>query len=199
MDKKSAAKYNEPLVISKGDYVPRVSKVKVKQLSATVRARLEVEIELSRCGNEESDAAFRFNAVRRKALLAILAESDSPLSASLRADAASVAGGIKDKKIQSAVRKIALDEKEDLETRLNAVSSFINLAGSEASKDIDLILSSKDLQVRRTGYVSALRSRVPEHVAVASEKFKQQRNNRIKNIITRKIPTFQGDTTKPAN
>lgn len=190
--------YNEPLRAPRGDSLPRVTALKVKQLSAAVRARLEVERVLSSCGNSDARRSFVYTAARRRALLAILAENDSPVSAALRADAASVAGALKDAKLTAAVRRIALDDTEDLETRLSAVDAYITAARKNVSKDILSLLKAKDLRVRQVAYLSALRSPVREHVALATERFAKQRNRRVRSVVTKRIPELQQGTTVPA-
>ena len=195
MAAKIKGKYNEPLLSSRGDVFPRVKRMRVKEISAMVRARLEVENELGKCGNEESTRRFVFTAVRMKVLLAILKENDSPFSASLRADAASVAGGIKDKRVVFAIRKIAIDEREDLETRLNAVQSYIQVAGQAASRDLRKLLSSKQSLVRQQAYLSAFRSHVSQLVTEAARRLKREPNKRIKKTVSRKVPILQSDST----
>jgi hypothetical protein len=195
---KTVGKYNEPLAAFKGDVVPRMRRLRAKDFSSRVQTRLEVEQDLSRCGNDERSKPFVYTTARRTALLAILAENDSPLSASLRADAALVAGALADKRFVTPLRKLALDEHEDLETRLNAIGSYLQLAGTRAATDLEKLLASRSAIVRRTAYLGAFHSKVPEFVAVAEKRFQREKNARVKSAVSRKIPALQADTTRPA-
>jgi hypothetical protein len=195
---KTAGKYNEPLTAFKGDVVPRMRRLRARDFSSMVRTRLEVEQDLSRCGNDERSKTFVYTTARRRALLAILAENDSPLSASLRADAALVAGALADKKFITPLRKLALDEHEDLETRLNAIGSYLQLAGARAATDLEKLLASKSAIVRRTAYLGAFGSKAPQFVAVAEKRFQREKNARVRSVVSRKIPALQMNTTRAA-
>ena len=96
------------------------------------------------------------------------------------------------------MRRIALDDTEDLETRLSAVDAYITAARKNVSKDILSLLKAKDLRVRQVAYLSALRSPVREHVALATERFAKQRNRRVRAVVTKRIPELQQGTTVPA-
>ena len=91
---KDVAKYNEPGKSSRGDRVPKLVQISARALEPVVRARLEVENTLRVCGNERAPA-FRFTARHQQALVAMLRETDSPVSASLRARAAAAVGPLK--------------------------------------------------------------------------------------------------------
>jgi hypothetical protein len=192
------AQYNEPLAPSRSDVVPRMQRLRVKNLSSSVRTRMEVERDLSRCGNDERAKTFPYTLARRTALFAILLENDSPLSAWLRADAAAVAGGLGDRRFVGPLRQMALDEHEDLETRLNAISSYLQLAPGRAVTDLEKLLASKSALIRRTAYLNAFRSKVPQFVSVAEERFRHERDSSVRSVVSRKISTLQSDTTRVA-
>ena len=54
---------------------------------------------------------------------------------------------------------MALNEEEDIQTRLNAIGSFIQIRGYAAIKDIDLLVQDKNKLVRLVTYLAAMKSR----------------------------------------
>ena len=172
--------------------------VRAATLSPMVRTRLEVEQALSQCGNDDRSKAFHFTTARRTVLLAMLREQDSPLSASLRADAAMVAGALDDRRFVRPLRTLALDAREDLETRLNAIGSYLRLAGARAARDLPALFAAKNPTVRRAAYLGAFNSSAPQCVAVAEKRFVRETDTRVRSAVVRRIPSLQGGTTRPA-
>jgi hypothetical protein len=81
---------------------------------------------------------------------------------------------------------------------LNAIGSYLKLAGARAATDLEKLLASKSAIVRRTAYLGAFRSKAPQFVAVAEKRFQREKNARVKSTVSRKIPALQADTTRPA-
>jgi hypothetical protein len=186
---KDVAKYNEPGKPSRGDRVPKLAQISARALGPVVRARLELERTLRVCGNERAPA-FRFSAAHYQALVAMLREADSPLSASLRAHAAAAAGPLKIAKAAPLLRAMALDDEEDLLTRLNAAGSFLRIRGRRAAGELTALLRVKHPLVRATLYVAALNAE-PALAGAAARRFKSERDARIKGYVLRRVPSLR--------
>jgi hypothetical protein len=195
---KVTRRLNEPLPDFEGDLAPRMKPLRAVSLSAMVRTRLDVEQALSACGNDDRSKTFLFTAPRRTVLLAMLAEQDSPFSASLRADAAMAAGTLDDKRFVAPLRRLALDEREDLETRVNAVGSWLRLAGARAARDLPALFASRNPIVRRAAYLGAFGSPARQCVAAAQKRFPREKDPRVRSAVARRVPSLQGGTTRPA-
>ena len=81
---KSSAYYNEPTAAPKGDSIPKLKPIDKKKLGNLVNTRLELESNLRVCGLDKSKGTIKTTSAYRKVLMSMLAELDSPLSASLR-------------------------------------------------------------------------------------------------------------------
>jgi hypothetical protein len=186
---KRSAYYNEPRTARRGDRMPKLAPTVPRGLDRLVRARLEVESALRVCGNERGPA-FRLRAGHLQVLVAMLSEADSPLSASLRARAAAAAGPLKLSKAAPALRAIALNEDEDLLTRLNAVGSYIQIRGRRAAEDVKTLLRSQDPMVRASVYVAALNA--SDMLAeIAERRFRAERDSRVKTHVARRVPRLR--------
>src|SRR5437016_2643052 len=133
--------YNEPLEVVWRDVVPASAKVRPERLGAAVQARIQLESELRVCGLEPQDRLKRpqFTPVHLRVLVRMLSETDSPLSASLRAAAAATAGPLKLAEAAPVLRSMAVNEKEDRRTRIHAIDSYISLAGKGTARDLSAI------------------------------------------------------------
>jgi hypothetical protein len=47
-------------------------------------------------------------------------------------------------------------------------------------------------------YLRTFGSKAPQFVAVAEKRFQREKNARVRNVVSRKIPALQADTTRPA-
>ena len=187
------AYYNEPLKAPRGDAVPKLTPVRTVTLRATVRTRLTLEKELRVCGLAPPGPSIQVTASMRKILVSMLAEVDSPLSASLRARAAGAAGKLGIKEATSALRRIALDEAEDLSTRVGAVSSYLQLKGAAAARDLDTLLGSKSWQVRASAYAQVLKDPSWELRSIGEARFKRERNARVKGYVARRVYSVRAE------
>lgn len=181
-------RYNEPLPRPRGDRVPRVPTVGPRRLERVVRARLELERSLRECANGPTRRPLSLTAAHRTALLAILSETDSPLAASLRARAAAVVGPMKLEQAAPALRRMVLDEGDDLQTRLNAAGSYLTIRGRAAVRDIPLLLRSREPAVRAAVYLGALRSPVSQLVEAARGRFVKESDARVRAMVSRRLP-----------
>jgi hypothetical protein len=186
---KDVAKYNEPGKSSRGDRVPKLVQISARALEPVVRARLEVENTLRVCGNERAPA-FRFTARHQQALVAMLRETDSPVSASLRARAAAAVGPLKIAKAAPLLRAMALDDDEDLLTRVNAAGSYLQIRGRLAAGELTSLLRAKHPLVRATFYVAALDAE-PALAEAAARRFKSERDARIKGYVLHRVPSLE--------
>ncbi len=190
--------YNEPIETYTGDVIPSVHSPSLRSLSPVVRARLELEVSLGGCGVDEDPRSRRWTVARRTALAAMLVESDSPMSAHLRAEAVAVAGAVDDPEVGALVRDIALDRSEDTETRIAAVGSLLTMDLDDPVPTVDELLSTKDVRVRQAAYIAASRSSVPDVVELTRERFGAQRNESITRAVEARAPKLQQGTTLEA-
>jgi hypothetical protein len=187
---KPSTYYNEPRTARRGDRVPKLARTVTRGLDRVVRARLEIEGALRVCGNER-EPTFGLRAVHVQVLVAMLSEADSPLSASLRARAAAAAGPLKLSKAAPALRAIALNEDEDLLTRLNAAGSYVQIRGRRAAADVKTLLRpSQDPMVRASVYVAALKAG-DTLAEVAERRFRTELDSRVKAYVARRVPRLR--------
>jgi hypothetical protein len=183
------AYYNEPRKTSRGDRVPKPARATTRALAPIVRARLEIERALRLCGNDRSPAP-RIRAAHAHALVAMLREADSPMSASLRARAAAAVGPLKLTKALPALRAMVLDEEDDLLTRVNAASSYLQIRGRRAAGEITVLLRVRHPLVRATIYVAALHGDRALADA-AARRFGAERDGRLKAYVLRRVPALR--------
>jgi hypothetical protein len=88
------------------------------------------------------------------------------------------------------LRTLAVDETEDLSTRLGAVRSYLSLAGKRAEKELPRLLSSKTWQVRAVAYVQALTSAQTSHKSLAEKTFRKEKPGRVKDFVARRVPAL---------
>jgi hypothetical protein len=197
MATKSVAHYNEPRRSSRADRVPKLAQIQTRVLSPIVRARLEMERTLRICGNDQTPA-LRFSAAHKQSLIAMLREADSPKSASLRARAAAAVGPLKLARAASPLRAMVMNDEEDLQTRINAVSSYVLIRGRRAAGELSTLLRAKHPLVRATIYINALRSE-RALADVAARRFKSERDTRLKAYVLRRLPALQAQGATEAD
>jgi hypothetical protein len=186
-DAMKRAYYNEPLKAPRGDVIPTLTAVKAVNLNATVKSRLILEKALRQCGLAAPGPSIKVTVAVRKILVSMLTEIDSPFSASLRARAASAVGQFGIKEATGIVRRIALDETEDLSTRVGAVGSYLRLKGVAAAKDLNTLLVSKAWQVRASAYTEVLNSPSWGLRSIGEERFKREHNAKVKAYVTQRV------------
>ena len=192
MRKPVEPRYNEPLLQPEGDVVPKLKSVRTATLGPRVSIRLNLEKSLRLCGLAKPGKSIRVSSAMRGVLLAMLREVDSPLSASLRARVAHAAGSLKLKDAADVLRNLALDESEDLSTRIGAVRSCLQLAGRRGDNGLSRFLASRTWQVRAVAYVHALRSDDLARKAYAEKAFQRERPGRVKEFVGRRLPGLAG-------
>lgn len=186
--------YNEPTIKRPGDIVPALAAVNIKALGPTVGARLILERELRICGLAKAGRPIQPTTVIRRVLLAMLGETDSPLSASLRLRAAAVAGRFTVRSAVSRLRRIALDEDEDLSTRLAAVGSYLELARNGASV-LRMLLRSRYWQIRACAYVSAMTAGTSTLRAIAQKRLPNERNDQVRSYVARCVDSVRTENS----
>lgn len=177
--------YNEPLAESPNDLTPKVAPA--VGLDALVKVRLELEDMLRCCGNDQS-APLEFGALHAKVFVAMVSESDSPLSASLRAQAAGVVGHLKIDDAKPILKTMAMDEKEDLRARLNAIGSYIQLSGFTAASEVRQLFQDNSMLVRSVSYLVSMKSPDSQLAALAEREFKKEKSPRVRSMVTRQFP-----------
>lgn len=180
--------YNEPAVARRGDRLPTTAPVLIDRLSAVVRARLDLERQLRTCGNRPIGQSFHFTATHARVLIQMLSELDSPLSADLRARAAGVVGPLRLERAVPILRRIALDEDDDLQTRLNAANSLILLHPRNIAGDVQKLLESKEPLLRATVYVATVRSVDPRLRKLAEERYANETNRSVRRHVALRAP-----------
>jgi len=193
--------YNEPLSAARKDVVPAVGKIYPERLGAVIQARLELESRLRVCATEpQSDlGTLHFAAVHRRVLVRMLSETDSPLSASLRAGAAAAAGPLKMTEAAPVLRMMALDEKEDRRTRLHAIESYVALRTAAVSRDLWQILKSRDPLARASALVAALRTDAPHLTTIAHAHLRREKNESVKSLVNRRVNALTMDSATAAS
>jgi HEAT repeat protein len=179
------ADYNEPLAEFE-DRIPELEPVAHGSLPATVQARIGLERNLRVCGRAQPEPTRGFTTVERRVLQAMLNEFGSPLSASLRIRAAAAAGPAGLTAATRTLRNMALDDHEDRGTRQAAISSYLQLVGERARRDLSRLLASNDWTIRFTAYVSAMRH-APALEEVVRDHFARERDSRLRRAVQRRI------------
>jgi hypothetical protein len=178
--KAKRAVYNEPLPVRTGDVFPKTPRVALQRIGATVRARLTLERKLRLvCGLAKPEPSIARTAHIRRLLLTMLDESDSPLSASLRARAAALAGPFGLRNAAPKLGRIAADESEDLATRLGAVQSYFSFSEERGAAVLRKVLASKTWQVRACAYVEVLNSGSAALREVAFRRLETERDTMV--------------------
>jgi hypothetical protein len=183
--------YNEPVVARHGDRLPSPATVPVARLSAVVKARLELERHLRVCGNRPLGPPFHFTVTHARVLIRMLSELDSPLSAGLRARAAGVVGALRLERAVPLLRRIAIDEDDDIQTRLNAASSLILLRPRGIAGDVAKLLESTDARLRATVYVAAVTSDDPRLRTLAEERYAKEKDRTVLRHVALRAPWLQ--------
>jgi len=188
--------YNEPLEAAWRDVVPAAAKVRPERLGAAVQARIELESGLRVCGVEPQSrlGTLQFTPVHRRVLVRMLSETDSPLSASLRAAAAAAAGPLKLTEAAPVLRSMAVDEKEDRRTRLHAIESYISLGAASAARDLGAILRSRDPLARSSALVAALRTDAPHLTKIAHAHLQREKDAGIRALVSRRVSGLNMET-----
>jgi hypothetical protein len=188
--------YNEPLDVAWKDISPAAGRLRPERLGAAVQARIELESALRVCGVEPQGrlGTLQFTPVHRRVLVRMLSENDSPLSASLRASAAAAAGPLKLAEAAPVLRSMAVDEKEDRRTRLNAIESYVSLGGAGASRDLSAILRSRDPLARATALVAALRTDSPQLTRIAHAHLEKEKDEGIRLLVSRRVSGLNMDS-----
>jgi hypothetical protein len=182
--------YNEPLLARRGDVIPRIRNVGRRGIDATVRCRLTLEQNLRLCGLSKSTPRLAATAQVKTILLAMLDETDSPVSASLRARATALAGTLGVKSAAPVLGRIAADETEDLATRMGAVHSYFQLSEGAATAALRKILASKVWQVRAYAYRAAMNGKSTALRASAAKRFEAERDDRVAAYVSRFVPAI---------
>lgn len=194
--------YNEPLEAVRKDVVPAAAKIRPERFGAAVQARIELELGLRVCGVEPQSRleTFQFTHVHRRVLVRMLSETDSPLSASLRAAAAAAAGPLKLTEAASVLRRMAVDEKEDRRTRLHAIESYISLGLASTARDLGRILRSRDPLARSSALIAALRTDTPHLIKIARAHLHREKDAGIRALVSRRVSTVNmGAATVSSN
>ena len=123
-----------------------------------------------------------------KVYMAMVLESDSPLSASLRAQAAGVVGHLKISEAKPILKTMAMDEREDLRTRLNAIGSYIQLSGFAAASEVRQLFQDNNVLVRSFSYMVSMKSPDSQLAALAERQFNDEKDPRVRSMVTRKFP-----------
>jgi hypothetical protein len=187
--------FNEPTIKRPPDIVPTLAAVNVKALGAIVGARLILERELRICGLAKAGRPIQPTTAIRRVLLAMLAETDSPLSASLRMRAAAVAGPFKVRNAVPRLRRIALDEDEDLSTRLGAVRSYLHLAGRNGAAALRILLHSRYWPIRACAYGSAMMSGISSLRAIAQKQLPNERSDKVRSYVARYVDSVRTENS----
>jgi HEAT repeat protein len=193
---------NEPGKATRNDIVPRFDALVPATLDALTRARLELEWKLRVCRTDPSDELqpIEFTPQQREVLLRMLGETDSPLSASLRASAAAIAGPLRLVEAVPLLRAMALDANEDRRTQLHAIASFISLSAADAAEDLKTLLRSGDAFARAAALTAAIQTGEPVLESIAHVHLQHEQNESVRSIVARRIPSLTRElsTKKPA-
>ena len=188
--------FNEPAKAIRKDTLPPVAALVMETLGTLTRARLDLEWKLRVCRTDPGDeieAAFELTPPHREVLLHMLGEFDSPLSASLRASAAAIAGPLRLQEAVPILRGMALDANEDRRTRLNAIGSYISLNAAAAADDLRTLLHSGDADARAAALTAALQTDEPALVSIARNQLRSEQHERVRAIITRRFPALRAE------
>ena len=101
--------------------------------------------------------------------------------------AAVAAGGLRVKGAAAPLRRIALDEGEDLATRVGAARSYLQLSGKQVAKSLTALLAAKAWQVRATAYATVMNGESRTLRSVAKTRFARERNAKVRQFVTRRV------------
>lgn len=193
----TSAVYNEPRPAPFRDLVPALPRFRAETLKTPVQARLQLESHLRSCGLAQKDTSDRFRGTKaqQQVMLHMLAEADSPLSASLRASVAAMAGAANLTLAAPLLRRMVRDEKEDRRTRLGAIHSFVALSKERALAELKVVLRSSDGLVRAAAIVAAFRSGTPKLVGLAQAAFERERDVGVRQALVRRVPKLSAETS----
>jgi hypothetical protein len=183
--------YNEPLKSFDRDVVPRFSEVVVSRLDRFVQARIELENSMFLCGIDPPSFSPDFTELHAEVLLKMLIEFDSPPSVRWRAQSAIWAGNYKIKEAIPILREMVLDEDDDLQTRLNAIPSFVEMTGDEAYNVIERLLQNDNPTIRIATYRAALRDRESRIAGLALEQLKREEDRSVFAAVVRRSAVLQ--------
>jgi HEAT repeat protein len=167
-------------------------------LNEYVRARIELERRMLVCGVGPQAESLKFTTAHAAVLLVMLQEFDSPLAARLRTQAASWAGSFELKEAIPILRELILDEDDDLQTRLNAIPSYIGMMGDRACDVLDQLLNSDHPAIRTAVYAEALSDRRRKIAGLALARIKTE-SPQVYAAVLRRAPLLQErDSTNEA-
>jgi HEAT repeat protein len=150
------------------------------------------------CGVGPQSESLKFTTVHAAVLLVMLQEFDSPLAARLRAQAAGWAGSFELKEAIPILRELILDEDDDLQTRLNAIPSYIGMMGDQAYDVLDQLLTSDHPTIRTSVYAEALSDRRRKIAGLALARLKTE-TPQVYAAVLRRAPLLQErDSTNEA-
>ena len=190
MDKKINAVRNEPILGYSGDSMPKMAGSKFDLLPPIVKARLEIEKNRAFCPADKKPAGIKWNIYHKKVLGIMLMESDSPVSASLRAYAAGIMGPLN---IASSIRQlttICFDINEDQQTSINAVHSLLKLAEKGKAKTTSWILQIPEPGIRLLALKFTLGSSNKTLVALGKKYLSKEKNKEIIEILGNSYQSF---------
>jgi hypothetical protein len=188
---------NEPRSTRHGDIVPLVEGDPLRSIPPLVQARLELEGHLRLCGLARSAPVLKFGDAHAIVLEKMLHELDSPLSASLRARAAALAGALGLQGLVPNLRAIVLDEQEDAATRVAALGSVVRIGGATEREAVAASLRSADPKIRAAAYGCAAASRVEALGTLAREHAAKESDPGLRSWATRKLARRR-DATRPS-
>jgi len=192
---KNSPVYNEPLLKRRNDWSPKLQQI--GGMHPIIKARLELEKTLRMCGNDP-EKPLKIKKTHVKVLLAMLSETDSPLSASLRARSAGIVGFMKIKEAAKILREMALKD-DDIQTRLNAISSFIRISGYATKRDVQQLVKNNNKHIRVVTYIAAMRSSDKRLVEATELLYKKESDEDVRYMVTRRVPKLQSESTAKDN
>ena len=190
MRKKIKVVRNESSIQSRGDKMPIVPKSDFQRLPLIVKARLEIEKNFGFCPVGKQRPSVKWSKLHKQALGIMMTESDSPLSASLRAFSASIAGHLAITGSIPELIKIFLDKNEDLRTRVNATQSLLKFAEQGKIKNTAQIFESSALQLRFIALKYALDSKNRSLYAIGTKYLLKEKNKEMIEILTKRYETL---------
>lgn len=186
---------NEPAIKRPGDMVPALKRVRVAGLGLIIGTRLRLESDLRVCGLAKPGRSRPLTSAGRKVLLAMLREKDSPLSASLRMRATAHLGPAGVKAAAPLLRRIALDESDDLATRLGAVSSYFQLAQDQGVATFLTLVRSPLPLIRAASMAEAVNSRSRRLRDTGQSALAAERNDQVKAYVRYRVKMLRGEKT----
>jgi hypothetical protein len=123
----------------------------------------------------------------------MLKEKDSPLSASLRMRATAMLGPAGVKAAAPLLRRIALDENDDLATRFGAVGSYLRLAGDRGIATFRTLVRSPQPLIRAAAMTQAMNGRSSRLRGNAEAAFAAERNQSVKAYVRQRVGALRGE------